>query len=335
MPFPGRAEFWGEILASQAFWPGHLGIDNLGVVGSIGRLLDCGSLSEPFSLVEDGDLVAIIWHLILARGPDTVNFTKVKGHTAEADVDQGRVRLEDRIGNIEADAAELGRRRQPEEVMDVRWALLKVQDFWYPIMLQLHHRFMIAVSWVSVNHDGRAGTALDPLVWDREICSEQRNVDKRVNVHFSMLPGPPGFLNGPLVQVHGRCTTGADIAAWPVSACCVDSLLSEALCFGLLVLRIWGHMGFTYLENLILFEQWAGRRLLSEKVTRPHVRAHRLISISSVPVSEGVEVRQGCGFISSLVSSLGKLWSAGSVHALHGWRLRHLGWEQHGLKMVL
>ena len=28
------------------------------------------------------------------------------------------------------------------------------------------HRFMIAVARVSVNHDGKGGTAPDPLVWD-------------------------------------------------------------------------------------------------------------------------------------------------------------------------
>ena len=34
--------------------------------------------------------------------------------------------------------------------------------------------------------------------------------------------------------------------------------------------------------------------MLSEEVTRPHVRANRPISISSVPVSEGIEIRNGC-----------------------------------------
>ena len=47
--------------------------------------------------------------------------TKVKGHATEADVEQGRVRAEDRLGNMEADtAADLGRRHQPETVMDIR-----------------------------------------------------------------------------------------------------------------------------------------------------------------------------------------------------------------------
>ena len=45
--------------------------------------------------------------------------------------------------------------------------------------------------------------------------------------------------------------------------------------------------------GLILFEQWAGHRLLSEKVTRPHERAYRPISISSVLVSEALHQQPG------------------------------------------
>ena len=99
-----------------------------------------------------------------------------------------------------------------------------------------------------------------------------------------------------------------------------------------------GHFGISFLELLILFEQWAGHRLLSEKVTRPHVRAGRPISVSSVPVSEGIEIQHGCQFISSLVRALGK-FPGGLVRFLpcqvgsHLSRLRHLGWNQcsHGL----
>ena len=99
-----------------------------------------------------------------------------------------------------------------------------------------------------------------------------------------------------------------------------------------------GHFGISFLELLILFEQWAGHRLLSEKVTRPHVRAGRPFSVSSVPVSEGIEIRHGCQFLSSLVRALGKL-PGGLARFLpcqvgsHLSRLRHLGWNQcsHGL----
>ena len=162
-----RAEFWSAISALQAFWLGHLGSDDLNVVKSIGRLSDHGSLSKPLPLVKDRDLIAMFRHMIRFRGRETVQVTKVKGHATDADVEQGRVREEDKFGNAEADtAAVLGRRLQSEEAMDVGRALLNALEFWYPIVLQLH-RFTVALSRV------------------------------RVGVDLAMLLGPPGFLHGP------------------------------------------------------------------------------------------------------------------------------------------
>ena len=70
----------------------------------------------------------------------------------------------------------------------------------------------------------------------------------------------------------------------------------------------------SYSEVLILFEQWAGHGLLSEKVVRPHVREQSQISISSVLVSKGIEIRQG--------RASSDLWLVGR----HFSTLRHLGW---------
>ena len=50
-----RAEFWGALLAMQAYWPCHLGIDNLNLVRSIGRLLDFDCLAKPVPLVKEHD----------------------------------------------------------------------------------------------------------------------------------------------------------------------------------------------------------------------------------------------------------------------------------------
>ena len=85
-----------------------------------------------------------------------------------------------------------------------------------------------------------------------------------------------------------------------------------------------GHFGVSYLELLILFEQWAGHRLLNAKVVR------RPISFSSVPVSEAIEIRHGCQYISSLVRALAKLPDATGRFmpcgvGSHMSRLRHLG----------
>ena len=60
------------------------------------------------------------------------------------------------------DCSDLGRRHQPELLINARRKLLQVRSYWYPIMTDLH-RFMIAIAWVSVNHDGKGGTVPDPL----------------------------------------------------------------------------------------------------------------------------------------------------------------------------
>ena len=206
-------------------------------------------------------------------------------HATEADVVLSRVRAEDRLGNIEADAAaDLGRRHQSKAVMDVRRALVNAGDLSCPIMLQFH-RFMVAVSRVSVNHDGRGFSAPDPLVWDQGSRIKQCSVGVRVNVGLAMLPGLLCFLNGPWVQVHGGCISGADIAAWPcsVSPLCKFSSFLRSLHW-LAGAEDKGHFRVSYLEVLLLSEQWAGHQLLSEKVTRSHFRAHHQISISSVLV---------------------------------------------------
>ena len=173
MPVPGvmqtvqRAEFWCAIVAMQAYWPCHLGIDNLNVARTLGRLFDRDSLVRPLPSVKDGDLIALARYMIRTRGRETVRVTKVTRHADDVDVQQGRVRLEDQVGNTEADtAADFGRRYQSEVLIDARRRLLKARSHWYPIMLDLH-RFMVTIARVSVNHDGRSGTAPDPVVWDQ------------------------------------------------------------------------------------------------------------------------------------------------------------------------
>ena len=153
-----RAEMWGVILALQSSGAVHLGVDNLGVVRHVGRLLDGCPGSVPFELLKDGDLLLLIDRMIRRRGPDTVKVSKVKGHADEVMVGSGQVREVDRLGNNAADeAADFGRRRVGNAVIDARRNLSGVCNRWYPVLLDLH-RFFIAVSRAVVNYDGGPGT---------------------------------------------------------------------------------------------------------------------------------------------------------------------------------
>ena len=140
-----RAELWGVILALQTSRAVHLGVDDLGVVRHVGRLLDgcCGPV--PLELVNDGDLLLLIQRMLHRRMLDTVRISKVKGHADEDKVLHGRVRGVDKFGNDAADeAADFGRRRVSRAVLDARRNLSGVCGRWYPIIRDLH-RFFIAV----------------------------------------------------------------------------------------------------------------------------------------------------------------------------------------------
>ena len=53
-------------------------------------------------------------YMIQAWGRDTVRVTKVEGPATDEDVEQGRVRLADIVGNAEADVAADSGRHQSE-----------------------------------------------------------------------------------------------------------------------------------------------------------------------------------------------------------------------------
>ena len=144
-------------LALQSSHTVHIGVDNLGVVRHVGRLLDGCSFAAPLELVTDGDLLILLRRMI--------DVTKFKGHADEGMVSDGRVRELDRLGDNAADeGADFGRGRVGPAVIDARRNLSGVCGRWYPVILDLH-RFFIAISRAVVNRDGREGTAPDPLVW--------------------------------------------------------------------------------------------------------------------------------------------------------------------------
>ena len=71
-----RAELWGVILALQTSRAIHLGVENLGVVRHVGRLLDGCRGAVPFELVNDGDLLLLIDRMLQQRGLDTIRISK-------------------------------------------------------------------------------------------------------------------------------------------------------------------------------------------------------------------------------------------------------------------
>ena len=96
--------------------------------------------------------------------------------------------------------------------------------------------------------------------------------------------------------------------------------------------------GVSYLELLILYERWAGERLVVESAVPFARRVGRPISVSAVPVGPGIDIGRSCRFLGSLFRFLALL-PGGLVRFMpchigaNHCRLRHLGWEKcgHGL----
>ena len=288
-----RAELWGVILALQCSSAVHLGVDNLNVVRHVSRLLEGRISGKPFELTFDGDLLIIIERMIQLRGAQNLKITKVKGHADDDMVAVGRLRVEDRIGNDLADrAADFGRRRIPDLVIDVRRRFLSACSSWYPVVLDLH-RFFIAIARAAVNNDGCAGVALHPTVWSNGGPAKKRKV--RVSAwEFAWVPGPVGLwrhgsVGWPFIKVGED-----DVGFWPYSV----GLLVKFCSF--LSSLHWpstvddlGVGGVSFVELLMLYERWAGERLVLEMSVPKSRRLHRPISVSAVPIGRAL-IFGGC-----------------------------------------
>ena len=274
------------------------------------------------------------------RGLDRVRITKVKGHADEGMVLLRRVREVDKLCNDAADeAAAFGRRRVGNAVIDARRNLSGVCGRWCPGILDLH-RFFIAISRAVVNHDGRDGTAPDPLVWSAGAHPKRRRLVHAVRDR-AFLPRPPGIWDSERVHVPVSAFCAEDIAQWPSTP---GPLVKWVSFLGSLH---WpaggldlGVGGISYVELLILCELWAGERLCLEKAHPRYLRPGRPISVSAVPFGPGIDIWRSCCCIGAMMRSLCLL------HGGHGWflpcsigakhcGLRHTGWEKcgHGLTL--
>ena len=132
---------------------------------------------------------------------------------------------------------------------------------------------MVTISRIEVNHDGFGGTAPDAMVWDKGGIVKTRASSFRLIVDHATLPGPPGFLGSTWCTLFPLPIIQNDVAVWPYSV----GILLE---FSSFVASLhWpqgnldlGKLGISYFEPLLMFEIFAGHRLLAEKTVRSHLR---------------------------------------------------------------
>ena len=114
------------------------------------------------------------------------------------------------------------------------------------------------MSRAAVNHDGRGGTAPDPLVWSAGALPKRRQLVHAVRDR-AFLPGPPAIGVSEWVAVPASAISAEDIAHWPYTA----GLLVKWVSF--LSSLHWpaggsdlGVGGVSDVELLVLYEVWAG-----------------------------------------------------------------------------
>ena len=158
------------------------------------------------------------------------------------------------------------------------------------------HRFFSAISRAVVNHDGRDGTAPDPLVWSAGALRKRRRLVHAVRDR-AFLPWPPGTWHSEWFQIPATATCAEDIAHWPYT----PGLLVKWVSF--FSSRHWpvgdldlGVGGVSFVELLILYELWAGERLSLEKAHPRYLRPGRPTSVSADAIVSSSRVDE-CAFI--------------------------------------
>ena len=99
-----------------------------------------------------------------------------------------------------------------------------------------------------------------------------------------------------------------------------------------------GPGGISFVELLILYENWAGEKLRVEFSVPKYRRPGRPISVSAAPFCPDADIRNLCQYLATMMRALCRLpggigrFIPGRTGANHN-RLRHVGWQKccHGL----
>ena len=153
----------------------------------------------------------------------------------------------------------------------------------------------------------------------------------------AMLPGPPAIWASGWINVLASAVSDEDVAYW----LCTVSLLVKWVAF--LGSLHWpeagadlGVGGVSYVELLILYQLWAGERLVLEKTHPRYFWPGRPISVAADPFGPGIDIWRSCRFVGSLMSCTlpgGLLKFVPCAIGANHCRLRHIGLERcgHGL----
>ena len=181
--------------------------------------------------------------------------------------------------------------------------LLMLGARWCPVVLGLH-RFFIAIARAVVNHDGVAGTSLDPMVWSVGGAPERRRVVHAVR-DKAVLPGPAGVWDEEWRVVAAAHITCHDIELWQYSA----SMLVKCVSFFVPSIELRMERILEWVVSLMVscssfMSYGLVKRLVSEMAVPQYRGARRSIPVSAVPFGPGTDIWRSCSFIGALFRAL-------------------------------
>ena len=278
---------WDVILALQSSGALHLGVDKLGVVRHVGRLLDGLHGSVPFELVNDGDLLLLLESFML------VGLTRF-----------GLLRLRVMSMRVWFLMVEFGRLTGLVMTLLMRLLTLVVGE------LVMQSLMLVVICLGSVG----AGTLFFLIFIDFSLLFLELWSIMMVGMVLLLillygllvlsprgvgwfmlfgtglfLPGPPGIWDSEWVNVPAYAICAEDIAHWPYTPGLFVKWVSflGSLHWPVGDLDV-GVGGVSNVELLILYELWAGERLSLEKAHLRCLRPGRPISVSAVTFGPGI-----------------------------------------------
>ena len=161
------AESVGAIVAICGQGPANVGIDNAACVQAarqlkalalcipegtsltspevraLQRKCCTGSLRRPWTLQPNGEYWLLLLRCIIAKGPHSVDFCKLKGHAKEEDIESGIISKKDANGNRTSDkVADEGLQQFGEGVLNIaRW--LGKRHLTYIEVMRRIHQFLL------------------------------------------------------------------------------------------------------------------------------------------------------------------------------------------------
>ena len=194
--------------------------------------------------------------------------------------------------------------------------------------------FLSLSSGAVVNHEDGDGTEPEffgLVCW----CSSSRSVGWCVLFgDHAFLPGTSGHLGwSEWIALAAAPVTADDVEVWPYSV----GILVQWVAF--LSSLHWpaagadlGVGGVSFVEMFILYELWAGERLVLEKAVLRYQRPWRPLSVLAVPLGPGTDIWRSCRFIGAQVTECFVWWywvgSCLAILVANHCRLRHIGWGE-------